>query len=69
MVSFQEFKANYYVLNKDELKGSEPGLQFDTMLKAYEKYRDKSRCSEYYEENKEQINRRHKEYYENKKSV
>ena len=67
-MSFQEFKNDYYASNKELLCKVKPDLHHDMMLAAYTKFHDKIRCSNYYEENKEQINRRHKEYYEQNKS-
>jgi hypothetical protein len=67
MMSFQEFKNDYYTSNKELLSKVEPNLHNDMMLSAYTKHRDKLRCSDYYEENKEKIRTRHKEYYEQNK--
>ena len=64
MLSFQEFKKDYFVSNKDLLSKVKPDLHHEMMLAAYEKIHNKARCSDYYTENKEEINRRHKEYYE-----
>ena len=68
MMSFQEFKNDYYTSNKELLSTVKPDLHHDMMLSAYTKFHDKLRCSNYYEENKEQINRRHREYYEQNKA-
>ena len=67
-MSFQEFKNDYYTSNKELLSKIEPNLHRDMMLSAYTKFHDKLRCSNYYEENKEEINRRHREYYEQNKA-
>ena len=63
-MTFQEFKDEYFILNKELLDEVEPALHHNMMLAAYTKHHDKLRCHDYYEENKEKINRRHKEYRE-----
>ena len=63
-MTFQEFKNEYFILNKELLDEVEPALHHDMMLAAYTKHHDKLRCRDYYEENKEKINLRHKEYRE-----
>ena len=69
-MTFQEFKDEYFVLNKELLDKVEPSLHNDMMLAAYTKLRDKLRCRDYYQENKEQIDKRHQKYYdENKKEI
>ena len=69
-MTFQEFKDEYFILNKDLLDKVEPALHHDMMLAAYTKLRDKLRCRDYYQENKEQIDKRHQKYYdENKKEI
>ena len=67
MLSFQEFKKDYFVSNKEVLSKVKTDLHHGMMIAAYEKIRDKVRCSDYYAENKEIINKRHKEYYEQNK--
>ena len=67
-MTFQEFKNDYFISNKDLLDKIEPALHHNMMLDAYFKLRDKLRCRDYYEENKEQINKRHKDYYEQNKA-
>ena len=69
-MTFQEFKDEYFILNKDLLDKIEPALHHDRMLAAYTKFHDKLRCRDYYQENKEQIDKRHQKYYdENKKEI
>ena len=69
-MTFQEFKDEYFILNKELLDKVEPSLHNDMMLAAYTKLRDKLRCRDYYQENKEQIDKRHQKYYdENKKEI
>ena len=69
-MTFQEFKDEYFILNKDLLDKVEPVLHHDMMLAAYTKHHDKLRCRDYYQENKEQIDKRHQKYYdENKKEI
>ncbi len=67
-MSYQESKNDYYTSNKELLCKVKSDLHHIMMLLAYTKYHDKLRCNNYYEENKEQINRRHKEYYEQNKA-
>ncbi len=67
-MSFQEFKKDYFTLKKEWLSKVKPDLHHDMMLSAYTKLRNNLRCSDYYEENKEQINRRHREYCEQNKA-
>ncbi len=55
-MSFREFKNDYYTSNKELLCKVKPDLYNDMMLSAYTKRHDKLRRSNYYEENKEQIN-------------
>ncbi len=63
-MTFQEFRNEYFILNKELLDEVEPAFYHNMMLDAYTKLNDKLRCHDYYEENKEKINRRHKEYRE-----
>ncbi len=52
-MTFQEFKDEYFILNKELLDKVEPTLHHDMMLAAYTKLRDILRCRDYYQENKE----------------
>ncbi len=64
---FQEFKDEYFILNKDLLDKVDPSLHHNMMLAAYTKLRDKFRCLEYYQENKEKIEELHQKYYDENK--
>ncbi len=67
-MSFQEFENDYYTSNKELLSKVKPNLHHNMMLSTYTIFHDKLRCSNYSEENKEQINRRHREYSEQNKA-
>ncbi len=68
MMSFQGFKNDYDTSNKELLSKVKPNLHHAMMLSAYTKFHDKLRYSNYNEENKGEINRRHRELYEQNKA-
>ena len=51
----QEFKDEYFTLNKDLLDKVDPDLHHGMMLAAYTKHHDKSKCRDYYQENKNKL--------------
>ncbi len=65
--TFQKFKNEYFILNKELLDEVEPALHHNMMLAACTKHHDKLRYRDYYVKNKEKMNRRHKEYRETNK--
>ncbi len=70
-MSFQWFKNDYDTSNKELLSKVKPNLHHAMsamMLSAYTKFHDKLRYSNYNEENKGEINRRHREFYEQNKA-
>lgn len=64
MISFQDFKKEYFNTNKDSLEKVKPGLRNEMIQDAYMKHYNRTRCKDYYDENKEHIRDRHKQYYE-----
>ncbi len=64
MVSFQDFKNEYCIANKDLLDKTKPGLRHEMIQKAYMKHYNSIRCKDYYNENKEKVQQKQKEYYE-----
>ena len=64
MISFQDFKKEYFNTNKDLLEKVKPGLRNEMIQDAYMKHYNRTRCKDYYDENKEHIRDRHKQYYE-----
>ncbi len=67
-MNFQEFKNDYFISNQDLLDKVKPSLHDNMMIAAYTKYHDKLRCREYYQENKEKIDKRHQKYYDENKN-
>ena len=67
-MNFQEFKNDYFISNQDLLDKVKPSLHDNMMIAAYTKYHDKLRCHEYYQENKEKIDKRHQKYYDENKN-
>ena len=63
MMSFQEFKNDYYTSNKGLVCKVRTNLHHNMMLSACTNLRDKLRCGDYYEENEEKIITRHTKCY------
>ena len=61
-MTFQEFRNEYFILNKELLDKVDPALHHDMMLAAYTKFTDNERCRYHYSENKEHIKKQQKQY-------
>ncbi len=61
-MTFQEFRNEYFILNKELLDKADPVLHHGMMLAAYTKFSDNERCRYHYSENKEHIQKQQKQY-------
>jgi hypothetical protein len=62
MISFQDFRKEYCNTNKDLLEKVKPGLRNEMIQDACMKHYNRTRCRDYYNENKEKVQQKQKEY-------